>query len=98
MLAIDFNMSKDMESWIQTYKKYLQHGVKPDNINEARVLRMKASIFTIVDNILFKKSATGLLQRCLEHDEADLVMKDVHEGDCGNHTNGRNLPLKISRI
>lgn len=62
------------------------------------MLKMKASHFNIVDGILFKKSATGLLQRCLEKNEADMVLKDIHEGDCGNHTNGRNLSLKVLRM
>lgn len=72
----------------------MKYGVQPDNNSEARVLRMKASHFTIVDDVLFKKSATGLLQKCLKRDEADIVM-DVYESDFGNHTNRRNLSLKI---
>lgn len=71
--------------------------MQPDNSNEARMLRMKASSFTMIDDILFKKSTTDLLQRCLERDETDIVLRDIHKGDCGNHTSGRNLSLKILR-
>lgn len=86
------------KGWTGAYKDYLLYGIQPDNSNEARILRMKASRFVIVNEVLYKKSATGLLQRCLEKTEADMVMMDVHEGDCGNHTNGRNLSLKILRM
>ncbi|XP_074373439.1 uncharacterized protein LOC141713763 [Apium graveolens] len=44
------------------------------------------SRFTIADNELFKKSSTGLFQRCLKKYEADMVLRDAHEGECGNHT------------
>ncbi|XP_074327478.1 uncharacterized protein LOC141665390 [Apium graveolens] len=27
-----------------------------------------------------------------------MVLRDAHEGECGNHTNGRNLSLKIPRL
>ncbi|XP_074336896.1 uncharacterized protein LOC141674068 [Apium graveolens] len=27
-----------------------------------------------------------------------MVLRDAHEGECGNHTNGRNLSLKILRL
>ncbi|XP_074363140.1 uncharacterized protein LOC141703552 [Apium graveolens] len=27
-----------------------------------------------------------------------MVLRDVHEGECGNHTSGRNLSLKILRL
>lgn len=88
----------DANSWTRVYKEYLQHGREPSNNNEARTLRMKASRFTIIDNVLFKKSSTILLQRFLEKDESNMVLRDVHEGECGNHTNRRNLSLKILRM
>lgn len=91
----DFEMEgENSSSWIQMYKDYLLHGKQPGN-NEARTLKMKSSRFTVIDEVLFKKSTTGLLQRCLEKDETDMVLRDVHEGKCGNHTAGRNLSLKI---
>ncbi|XP_074377547.1 uncharacterized protein LOC141719063 [Apium graveolens] len=94
----DNNVSEVMDRWIQTYKDYLQLRIKPNDNNEARTLRMKASRFTVVDDELFKKSSTGLLQRCLKKHEADMVLRDAHEGECGNHTNGRNLSLKILHL
>ncbi|XP_074342444.1 uncharacterized protein LOC141680004 [Apium graveolens] len=66
MLALnqhDDNTNEDMDSWIQAYKDYLQLGVKPNINNEARILRMKASRFTIIDGELFKKYSIWLLQR-----------------------------------
>ncbi|XP_074356440.1 uncharacterized protein LOC141696156 [Apium graveolens] len=92
------NTSEDADSWMKTYKDYLQFGTMAANINEARILRMKASRFTIIDGELFKKSSTGLLQRCLKKHEAYMVLRDAHKGECGNHTNGRNLSLKILRL
>ncbi|KAI3783284.1 hypothetical protein L1987_42361 [Smallanthus sonchifolius] len=35
--------------------------------------------------------------RCLEDPEAREVLKDLHEGDCGNHTGGRELFSRILR-
>ncbi|XP_074323442.1 uncharacterized protein LOC141660360 [Apium graveolens] len=94
----DNNSDEGMDSWIQIYKNYLQLGVKPSDNNEASTLRIKASRFTVVDDELFKKSSTGLLQRCLKKHEAAMVLRDAHDGECGNHTNGRNLSLKILRL
>ncbi|XP_074354106.1 uncharacterized protein LOC141693022 [Apium graveolens] len=85
----DDSISEDVDSWIKVYKDYLHLGVKLDNNNEARILRMKASRFTIIYDDFFKKSSMGLLQRCLRKHEADMVLRDVHEGESGNHTNGR---------
>ncbi|XP_074359599.1 uncharacterized protein LOC141699478 [Apium graveolens] len=94
----DDNGDEVVDSYIQTYKDYLQHGIRPNNNNEANILRLKATRFTVIDNELFKKSSTGLLQRCLKKHEVDVVLRDVHEGECENHTNGRNLSLIILRL
>ena len=56
-------------------KEYLTNNVLPVNNNEARIFRMKASRYVLIDDILFKKSATGLLQRCLEMEEAQQSYK-----------------------
>lgn len=85
-------------NWMQPYKNYLQHGILPTDRNEARALGMKASRFTIIDDVLFKKSTSGLLHRCLDTNKADLILRDIHEGECGNHTGGRNLSIKALRM
>ena len=54
-----------------------------------RFSRIKASRYVLINDVLFKKSATCLLQRCLEMEEAQQVLQDIHEGDCGNHSGGQ---------
>ncbi|XP_076955513.1 uncharacterized protein LOC143630356 [Bidens hawaiensis] len=34
-------------------------------------------------------TSTGPYLKCLEDPETQDVLKDIHEGDCGNHTGGR---------
>ncbi|XP_074327289.1 uncharacterized protein LOC141665208 [Apium graveolens] len=68
----DDSTNEDVDSWIRVYKDYLQLGFKLNRNNEVRILRMKASRFTVIDNELFKKSSTGLLQRCLRKHKADM--------------------------
>ncbi|XP_017256033.2 uncharacterized protein LOC135147082 [Daucus carota subsp. sativus] len=86
------------EDWRQVFIDYLQHGTLPNNSSDARVLRMKVSRFTLIDGVLFKKSATGLLQRCLGREEVDMTLRDLHEGECGNHAGGRSLAIKALRM
>ncbi|XP_074323866.1 uncharacterized protein LOC141660781 [Apium graveolens] len=60
------NADEVIDSWIQTYKDYLQHRIRINNNNEARTLRMKMISFTVLDDEFLKNSSTGLLQRCLK--------------------------------
>lgn len=74
---------------------YLTSDTQPLERNEASVHRMKASKHTIVDGELFKKSEMGLLQRCLNDKQDECVLKELHGGEFGNHSGGRNLLHKV---
>ena len=50
-----------------------------------RFLKMKASKFCIIDNVLFWRNHEGILLNCLTIEENDNVLKEFHAGDCGGH-------------
>ncbi|KAJ0927102.1 putative nucleotidyltransferase, Ribonuclease H [Helianthus annuus] len=83
-------------SWISPIMRYLQHGEIPMGENP-RAFRIKVSQFTILKNMLYKRSLAGPYLRCIEDPEVQEVLKDFHEGDCGNHTGGRALFSRILR-
>ncbi|KAJ0682488.1 putative nucleotidyltransferase, Ribonuclease H [Helianthus annuus] len=87
---------EDPKSWTTPIMRYLKEGYIPEDENP-KAFRMKVSRFTIINNILYKKSLAGPYLRCLEDPEAKEVLQDIHEGDCGNHTGGRSLFSKVLR-
>ena len=70
----------------------------PSTTMKPRFFRMKTSRYVLINDVLFKKLAIGLLQRCLEMEEAQQVLQDIHKGDCGNHFGGMNLSVKVLRM
>ncbi|KAF5779193.1 putative integrase, catalytic core, ribonuclease H domain, ribonuclease H-like superfamily [Helianthus annuus] len=83
-------------SWVSPIMKYLQHGEIPMGENP-RAFRIKVTQFTILNNVLYKRSLAGPYLRCIEDPEIEEVLRDFHEGDCGNHTGGRALFSRILR-
>ena len=49
---------------------------------------MKSAPYQLIDNILFRKNFEGVLLRCLEKDEADNVLSQLHAGPAGGHFSG----------
>ena len=76
---------------------YLKDGKLPDDKLEAKRLRCKSARYTILQDVLYKRGFTALYLRCLSSEEADYVMREIHEGICGNHSGGRALAHKIIR-
>lgn len=73
---------------------YLTKGSQLNNLIEARKLRIKGRRYAIIDDMLFRKSFLGPYLRCLDSPEGEWVLKEKHQGICGNHTGGRSLAHK----
>ncbi|KAD2028401.1 hypothetical protein E3N88_41990 [Mikania micrantha] len=84
-------------SWIIPIKEYLQTGKIPDGETNNRAFKIRVSRYIIIRDILYRNSVAGPYLKCLEKPESLEVMKDIHEGDCRNHTKGRALLSKILR-
>ena len=75
----------------------MDHGILLDGKDAARKLKVQASQFVLIRDVLCKRGFSQLYLRCLSHDEADYMMKEVHEGICGNHSGARSLVHKLIR-
>ena len=84
-------------NWTTPLKAYLRSGILPDGKETARKLKVQASRFVIIRDVLYKKGFFRPYLRCLSHKEADYVMREIHEAICGNHSGARSLVHKIIR-
>jgi len=62
-----------------------------------RFLKMKASKFCILDNVLFWKNHEGILLSCLTKNETDKVLEEFHAGHYGGHLYRKSIIDKILR-
>ena len=73
-------------NWTMPLITYLRSGTLPVGKDAARKLKVKASRFVLIRDVLYKRGFSRPYLRCLSHDEADYVMREVHKGICGNHS------------
>ncbi|KAL5574856.1 hypothetical protein UlMin_016555 [Ulmus minor] len=78
-------------SWMTPILQYLVHDELPSDKNEARRLRAKATRFSILDGQLLRRSFSGPYLKCVTPSEANYILAELHEGECGNHSGGRSL-------
>jgi hypothetical protein len=50
--------------------------------------------FTIIQGELYKRSTTGVLQRCIAPEDGITLLRDMNEGTCGHHASSRTLVAK----
>ena len=88
----------DSESnWTTPLISYLKTGVLPNGNNAARKLKVQASRFVLIKDVLYKRGFSRPYLRCLSHEETDYEMREVHECICGNHSGARSLVHKLIR-
>ncbi|XP_071740325.1 uncharacterized protein [Rutidosis leptorrhynchoides] len=88
----------EVNTWMNPIINYLKDGTLPIDGVAAKKILMKAPMYIICDNVLYKKSFLGLLLRCVGPQEAETVIREVHEGTCGMHSQFRTVVGKIMRM
>ena len=76
---------------------YLKTGMLSDGKDAVRKLKFQASRFVLIKDVLYKRGFSQPYLRCLSHEEANYVMREVHEGICGNHSRALSLVHKLIR-
>jgi hypothetical protein len=69
----------------------------PKDTVEARRIIRRSKAIVILQGKLYKKSITGVLQRCVTPQEGQDILKDIHAGVCGYHAGSRAIAAKAFR-
>ncbi|XP_076897149.1 uncharacterized protein LOC143550375 [Bidens hawaiensis] len=82
-------------SWMEPIRAYLSSGILPKYKAEARKILHKELWYQMHDEVLFRKSFLGPLLRCVDVEESNYVIREIHEGICSIHAGPRMVVAKI---
>ena len=88
---------KSEPSWMELIWDYLIDGRLPDDPKEASKIRTRSARFTNHRGSLYKRGFFTPILKCIAGKDADYVLREVHEGVCGNHIGARALAGKVLR-
>jgi hypothetical protein len=83
--------------WTKPYLAYLIRGELPEDTIHRRQIMRRSKAFTIIQGELYKRSTTGVLQRCIAPEDGIALLRDIHEETCGHHASSRTLAAKAFR-
>ncbi|XP_065050236.1 uncharacterized protein LOC135680283 [Musa acuminata AAA Group] len=84
-------------TWVQEMLQFKRYGTLPEDEAAARRLRRTQAWYCEIDGRLYRRSYSCPLLRCLEPEEAQSVLAEVHDGICGEHIGGCTLVFKVLR-
>ncbi|XP_076894668.1 uncharacterized protein LOC143547035 [Bidens hawaiensis] len=84
-----------VESWMTPIMAYLSSGVLAEEKTAARKVRHKALNYQMQDVVLYRRSFLGPLLRCVDAEDANYMIREVHEGICGLHAGPSMVVAKL---
>ncbi|XP_074378005.1 uncharacterized protein LOC141719525 [Apium graveolens] len=63
------------------------------SIPEVEVMQVER--YVVYDENLYKRGFNQPLLRCVDEEEVNYILREVHEGICGNHSGGNSLAMKV---
>jgi hypothetical protein len=85
--------------WYKNIIFYLRSRKSPVTMNskEIRTLKMKANQYVLITDILFRRNYDGILLRCIDENQSQEMIRELHEGICGGNFAPTATTQKIIR-
>jgi hypothetical protein len=90
------------EDWREAFIDFIRDqklpaGIDARSAEAARVMR-RSKGFVLVNSKLYRRGArSGVLMKCVTKEEGCDILREIHEGVCGNHVASRTLVFKAYR-
>ena len=82
-------------SWMDPIWDYIIDGRLPDDPKEAAKVRARSARFTNHKGSLYKRGFFTPILKCIAGKDNEYVLREVHEGICGNHIGALALAGKV---
>jgi hypothetical protein len=89
--AMDVEPAPSEVDWRDKYIAWMDRRELPSDRSEARRIASMAKSFALIDDELYKRAASGILQRCVPIPQGRELLRDIHAGVCGHHAAPRTL-------
>jgi hypothetical protein len=84
--------------WVKPIMDYMLDDKNlPSDETLARQIERRSKAYTIISRQVYKRSVTGVLQRCVSAEEGQEMLVEIHQGECGHHASSRALVAKVFR-
>ena len=84
-------------SWMDPMWNYIIDGSLPDDPKEAAKIRARSARFTNYKGSLYKRGFFTPFLKCIAGEDTRYILREVHEGICGNHIGAQAVAGKVLR-
>ena len=79
------------------WRKEIANYLKDPSKKVSKKIRFQATKYVLLEIELCYRTIDGVLLRCLDKEEAKVLMGEIHEGVCGSHKSAYKMKWMIMR-
>jgi hypothetical protein len=83
--------------WMSPFKTYLDNQPISDDNAEIEHIARKSRIYHLIDGVLYKHGANGMMMKCISKDEGVQLLQEIHSRVCGAHSSWCSIVGKAFR-
>ncbi|GKA53704.1 reverse transcriptase domain-containing protein [Tanacetum coccineum] len=88
---------KEKSSWMSPIQEYLLSGLLPEDMKEARKIRIQVPQYKLIQGNLYKRSFFEPWLRCITPPQTDKIIKEIHEGSCRFNAEPCSMVVRITK-
>jgi hypothetical protein len=78
-------------------KAYLDNQPISDDNAEIECIARKSRMYHLIDGVLYKQRANGMMMKCISKDEGIQLLREIHSEVSGAHSSWRSIVGKSFR-
>lgn len=84
-------------TWMSPIFSYLTNRIVPDNKAQAWKILYQSVRYTAINDVLYKRDYTTPYLKCITPEQGDYILREIHEGVCGDHSSSHSLAHRAFR-
>jgi hypothetical protein len=97
LMIIDELAQQPAYDWMSPIRAYLDNQPPSDDNVKVECITRKSRMYHLIDGVLYRQGANGIMMNCISREEGIELLKDVHKGVCGSHSSWRSIVIKAFR-
>jgi hypothetical protein len=86
LMVIDGPDQQAAYDWMSLIRAYLDNQPLSDDNAEIECVIGKSRMYHLIDGVLYRQGANGMMMRCISKEEGIQLLQDIHNGVYGAHS------------
>jgi hypothetical protein len=91
LMVIDEPNQEPTYDWMNPIRMFLDNQALSDDNAKVECITRKARMYHLIDGVLYRQGANGIMMRCISREEGIQLLWDIHSGVCGSHSSWRSI-------